>query len=68
VRRKRDGGEPGREWGRGHRHRNRHRHTGTDTGTGTDSGVNALAAAIQRSKTKKITGFSHEGPRGADYI
>jgi hypothetical protein len=73
-RRKRDTGEPGREGGRGHRHRHRHRQkhrhthteTDTDTDTDTDPGVNAIVAAIQRSKTKKNAGFSHEGGRGAD--
>ena len=56
--RKRDRGERGREGGRGHRH--------TGTGTGTDPGVHSIVAAIQRSKTEIVTGFSHERARGVD--
>ena len=73
-RRKRDGREPRTERGGGQRHMNRHRHrpghtdthTDTDKGIGTDPGVTAIVAAIQRSKTEIVTGFSHEGARGAD--
>jgi hypothetical protein len=49
-----------------HRHRPGHTDTDTDTDIGTDPGVTAIVAAIQRSKTEIVTGFSHEGARGAD--
>ena len=51
-----------------HKRRHRHRYTDadTDTGTGTDPGEHSIVAAIQRSKTEIVTGFSHERARGVD--